>query len=113
MQIVTAAAEADNSFGQFLEAALREPMAVTKSRGKGAATFSMEDIRALADSFLSAPLKADVEAGKIDLLDALMAQVDLNRRLGAARQEIAAGNGIVADATYFAGLRDRALRRAS
>ena len=107
------AVEAKNSFGQFLEAALREPVAITKNRREVAAMFSMADIRALADSFLAAPLKADVEAGKIDLLDALMAQVDLNRRLGAARQEIAAGNGIVADATYFAGLRDRALRRAS
>ena len=66
-----------------------------------------------AAGFVDAPLKADVEAGKIDLLNALMAQVDLNRRLGAARQEIAAGNGIVADATYFASLRDRALRRTS
>ena len=75
--------------------------------------FSMEDVRALADSFLSEPLKADVEAGKIGLLDALMAQVDLNRRLEAGRKAIAAGDGIVADATYFAGLRDRALRRVS
>lgn len=107
------AVEAKNSFGQLLEAALREPVAVTKNRREVAAMFSMEDIRALADSFLAAPLKADVEAGKIDLLDALMAQVDLNRRLGAARQEIAAGDGVVADTKYFAGLRDRALRRAS
>ncbi|MGY6695594.1 MAG: hypothetical protein ACXIUW_06135 [Roseinatronobacter sp.] len=49
----------------------------------------------------------------VGIPDALMAQVDLNRRLGAACQEIAAGNGIVADATYFASLRDRALRRTS
>jgi len=107
------AVEAKNSFGQFLEAALREPVAVTKNRREVAAMFSMEDIRALADSFLAAPLKADVEAGKIGLLDALMAQVDLNRRLDAGRQAIAAGDGIVVDATYFAGLRDRALRRVS
>ncbi len=105
------AVEAKNAFGQFLEAALREPVAVTKNRREVAAMFSMEDIRALADSFLAAPLKADIEAGKIALLDALMVQVDLNRRLEAARQEIGAGDGIVADATYFASLRDRALRR--
>jgi len=42
-----------------------------------------------------------------------MAQIDLNRRLEVACQEIAAGDGIVADATYFASLRDRALRRIS
>ena len=107
------AVEAKNSFGQLLEAALREPVAVTKNRREVAAMFSMEDIRALADSFLAAPLKADVEAGKIGLLDALMAQVDINRRLEDSRKAITAGNGIVADPAYFAGLRDRALRRVS
>jgi hypothetical protein len=107
------AVEAKNCFGQFLEAALREPIADTKNRREVAAMFSMEDIRALADSFLAAPLKADVEAGKIGLLDALMAQVDLNRRLDAGREAIAAGGGIVANALYFAGLRDRARRRVS
>ena len=107
------AVEAKNSFGQLLEAALREPVAVTKNRREVAAMFSMEDIRALADSFLAPPLKAEVASGKLDLLDALMAQVDLNRRLEASRKAIAAGDGIVADATYFASLRDRALRRVS
>jgi len=43
-------------------------------------------VRALADTFLAPPLKADVAAGKLDLLDALMAQIDLNRRLKAGRQ---------------------------
>jgi PHD/YefM family antitoxin component YafN of YafNO toxin-antitoxin module len=107
------AVEAKNSFGQLLEAALREPVAVTKNRREVAAMFSMEDVRALADSFLAAPLKADVEAGKISLLDALMAQVDINRRLEDSRKAIRAGDGIVADPTYFAALRDRALRRVS
>jgi PHD/YefM family antitoxin component YafN of YafNO toxin-antitoxin module len=107
------AVEAKNSFGQLLEAALREPVAVTKNRREVAAMFSMEDVRALADTFLAAPLKADVADGKIGLLDALMAQVDLNRRLEAGRKAIAAGDGIVADATYFGSLRDRALRRVS
>ena len=60
------AVEAKNSFGQLLEATLREPVAVTKNRREVAAMFSMEDIRALADSFLAAPLKADVAAGKVN-----------------------------------------------
>lgn len=107
------AVEAKNSFGQLLEAALREPIAVTKNRHEVAAMFSMEDARALADTFLAAPRKADVAAGKLGLLDALMLQVDLNRRLEAGRKAIAEGEGIVADATYFACLRDRALRRVS
>ncbi len=107
------AVEAKNAFGQLLEAALRAPVAVTKNRREVAAMFSMEDVRALADAFLAAPLKADVAAGKLSPLDALMAQVDLNRRLEAGRKAIAEGEGIVADATYFASLRDRALRRVS
>ena len=105
------AVEAKNAFGQLLDTALREPVAVTKNRRQVAAMFSMKDISALADSFLAAPLKADVDAGKLDLLDAVMAQIDLNRRLDPSRQAIAQGDGHVADATYFAHLRDRALRR--
>ena len=105
--------EAKNSFGQLLEAAFRAPVAVTKNSREVAAMFSMEDVRALADSFLAGPLKAEVVAGKLNLLDALMAQVDLNRRLEAGRKAIVEGDGIVADATYFTNLRDRALRRVS
>ena len=98
------AVEAKNAFGQLLDTALREPVAVTKNRRQVAAMFSMKDISALADSFLAPPLKGDVDAGKLD-------QVDLNRRLDASRQAIAEGDGHVADAPYFAHLRDRALRR--
>lgn len=105
------AVEAKNAFGQLLDTALCEPVAVTKNRRQVAAMFSMKDISALADSFLAPPLKADVDAFELDLLDALMAQVDLNRRLDASRQGIAEGDGHVADAPYFAHLRDRALRR--
>ncbi len=65
------------------------------------------------DSFLTAPLKADVAAGKLGLLDAVMAQIDLNQRLEADRKAISEGDGVVADATYFASLRDRTLRRVS
>ena len=112
MKIMTAV-EAKNSFGQLLEAAFRAPVAVTKNSREVAAMFSMEDVRALADSFLAAPLKAEVAAGKLNLLDALMTQVDLNLRLEAGLKAITAGDGIVADAEYFASLRDRALRRVS
>lgn len=107
------AVEAKNAFGQLLEAALREPVAVTKNQREVAAMFSMEDVRALADSFLAEPLKAEVASGKLALLDAVMVQIDLNRRLEAGRKAISEGDGIVADATYFASLPDRALRRVS
>lgn len=107
------AVEAKNSFGRLLESVLREPVAVTKNRREIAAMFSMEDVRALADNFLAEPLKVEVASGKLALLDAVMAQIDLNRRLELGRKAISEGDGIVADATYFAALRDRALRRVS
>ena len=42
-----------------------------------------------------------------------MSQISINKRLAASRKAIAEGRGIVADADYFAGLRERALARTS
>ena len=107
------AVEAKNAFGRLLDATHRAPVTVTKNNREIAAMFSMEDVRALADSFLAEPLKADVAAGKLGIVDAIMAQIDLNLRLDTNRAAIVAGQGIVADASYFAALRERALRRSS
>jgi prevent-host-death family protein len=112
MKTVTAV-EAKNSFGRLLEATHREPVMVTKNNREIAAMFSMEDVRALADAFLADPIKAEVAEGKRSVLDALMAQLDINRRLEASREAIANGQGIVADDTYFKALRERALSRIS
>lgn len=114
MQMKTmTAVEAKNSFGRLLEATHREPVSVTKNNREIAAMFSMEDVCALADDFLAEPLKADVDAGRLNVIEALMAQIALNKRLAASRKAIAEGRGIVADADYFAGLRERALARTS
>jgi len=107
------AVEAKNSFGRLLEATHREPVSVTKNNREIAAMFSMQDVQALADDFLAEPLKADVLAGKLKVVDALMSQISINKRLAASRKAIAEGRGIVADADYFAGLRERALARTS
>jgi prevent-host-death family protein len=107
------AVEAKNSFGRLLEAAHREPVLVTKNNREVAAMLSMEDLRALADTFLADPLKADVAEGRRALLDAVMAQIDINRRIEAGRKAIVEGRGTVADDAYFQGLRDRALARRS
>jgi prevent-host-death family protein len=112
MKTVTAV-EAKNSFGRLLEATHREPVMVTKNNREIAAMFSMEDVRALAENFLANPLKAEVAEGKRSVLDALMAQIEINRRLEAGRAAIAEGNGLVADDSYFKALRERALRRIS
>ena len=107
------AVEAKNSFGRFLEAAHREPVAVTKNNREIAAMFSIEDIHALADAFLAEPLKDDVETGRLNVIEAVMVQIDLNKRLDASHQAIAEGRGVVADEGYFNRLRDRAMARVS
>ena len=107
------AVEAKNAFGQFLEATHREPVAVTKNNREIAALFSMEDLRSLAATFLASPLKAEVETGRMTVVEAIMAQVQINKRLDASRAAIAEGKGIVADEQYFDGLRDRARARLS
>ena len=107
------AAEAKNAFGRFLETVHREPVAVTKNNREIAAMFSMEDIHSLAGAFLAEPLKEDVEAGRMNVVEAMMQQISLNKRLEANRQAIAAGRGVVADESYFAALKERALSRMS
>lgn len=107
------AVEAKNGFGRLLEAAHREPVAVTKNNREIAAMFSIEDIRALAQAFLAEPLKADVEEGRINVVEAIMTQIELNKRLEASRVAIAQGRGVVADDAYFDRLRDRAAARMS
>lgn len=75
--------------------------------------FLMEDVRALAGDFLAEPLQAEVAAGKLNVAEALMEQIAINKRLAASRAAIADGHGVVADADYFEGLRERALSRTS
>lgn len=107
------AVEAKNSFGRLLEATHREPVMVTKNNREVAAMFSIEDVQALADTFLAEPLKAEVAEGRHSVLDALMAQLEINRRLEASRKAIAEGDGHLADDTYFRSLRERATSRIS
>lgn len=112
MKTVTAV-EAKNAFGKLLDAAHREPVAVTKNNREIAAMFCMEDLHALAHSFLAEPLKSDVEANRLNVVEAIMAQISLNKRLEANRAAISEGRGVAADDAYFAKLRDRALARTS
>lgn len=107
------AVEAKNAFGRFLETVHREPVAVTKNNREIAAMFSMEDIHLLADAFLADPLRQQVEAGQLNVVDAMMQQIALNKRLQANRQAISDGRGVVADEDYFATLKERALKRMS
>ena len=97
MQMKTmTAVEAKNAFGRLLEATHREPVSVMKNNREIAAMFSMEDVRALADNFLAEPLQAEVIAGQLNVVEALMEQLAINKRLAASRRAIAEGRGVVA-----------------
>lgn len=107
------ALEAKNSFGVFLDTVRREPVTVTKNKREVGTMFSMDDIQELADTFLADPIKADVEAGKLSVIDALMAQIQINRRVSDGRKSIAEGQGIEMNKEYFANLQARVLDRRS
>ncbi len=107
------ALEAKNSFGKFLDAVQREPVTVTKNSREVAAMVSINDLAEMADSFLAEPIKADVEKGKLSVIDALMMQTKINQRLAVSRRDIAEGKGIVVNDAYFEGLRDRVKARIS
>lgn len=112
MKTVTAV-EAKNTFGRLLETTHREPVMVTKNNREVAAMLSVEDVNALADAFLAEPIKAEVAEGKRSVLDALVAQIEINKRLEASRAAISEGRGVVADEAYFDELRARAQSRLS
>ncbi len=99
------ALEAKNAFGQFLDAAQREPVALTKNRRLVAALFSMEDVSAMARAYLSEPLRQQVVAGEIDVTTALVRQARMNEGISQSRAEAAEGKTLTVDDRYFEGLR--------
>lgn len=107
------ALDAKNSFGVFLDTVRREPVTVTKNSREVAAMFSMEDLHDLANAFLAEPIKQDVESGALGVAEALMVQMQINKRLEAGRLAIAEGQGIEVDDKYFENLQARALSRRS
>ena len=110
MKIVTAL-EAKNAFGQFLDAAQRAPVVVTKNRRKVVALVAMHDLEAVAESFLAVPIKAAVADGRITLVDAIMEQVAINRDLARAEADIEAGKGTIVDDAFFERLSARGSAR--
>ena len=100
------ALEAKNAFGQFLDAAQRAPVTVTKNGRTVAALVSQPDLDLMAAAFLSEPLREAVAAGQLVASDALMQQAAVNRRLAEAEADIAAGRVVEADAGFFDDLRD-------
>lgn len=103
---VMTALEAKNGFGQFLDAAQREPVTVTKNGRPVGAMFSQPDLEAMAAAYLSGPVLDDLKAGEIGLSTALLRQAALNRRITEAEADIVAGRVHVADEAFFEGIRE-------
>ena len=101
------ALEAKNAFGQFLEAAQRAPVTVTKNGREVGAMFSKADLEAMADVYLWPPLLEAVRLGEVSVSEALLRQVTLNRRLARAEADVAAGRVQEMDEAYFERLRVR------
>ena len=99
------ALEAKNAFGRFLDTAQREPVALTKNRRLVAALFSMEDISAMAEAYLSEPLQEQVVAGEIGVTTALIRQARMNERVSQSRAEVAEDKTLTLDNSYFDSLR--------
>lgn len=99
------ALEAKNGFGQFLDAAQRAPVTVTKNGREVGAMFSRADLEAMGQAYLSEPLREAV-AQNMPISEALLRQAEMNRRLALAEADVAAGRVHVADAVYFDRLRE-------
>ena len=98
------ALEAKNAFGQFLDAAQRAPVTVTKNGRAVGAMFSQADLEAMGAAFLMEPLREAVEDG-MPISDALLRQVEMERRIALAEEDIAAGRVHVGDAAFYDELR--------
>ena len=104
MTTMTALA-AKNAFGQFLDAAQRAPVTVTKNGRAVGAMFSQADLEAMGRAYLSTPVREAFAQGDIGLSDALLRQAEMNRRLELAEADVAAGRVHAADAAFFEEIR--------
>jgi prevent-host-death family protein len=110
MKTVTAL-EAKNAFGQFLDAAQREPVLVTKNNRTVAALFSVHDIEQMANAYLSAAERDSLPAAatSADMIEALMRQAKADEKIALSRAEISQGKVIEMDTRYFDTLRQRVM----
>ena len=106
------ALEAKNGFGKFLDAVQRAPVTVTKNGREVGAMFSTADLEKMG-ARLFPPLKEAVDRGEISIVEALLKQVEVDRRLDEGEADIAAGRTHLADDAYFERLREHVRQVAS
>jgi prevent-host-death family protein len=100
------ALEAKNAFGQFLDAVQRAPVTVTKNGREVGVMFSKADLEAMGESYLMPFLRDEVASGDLPIGTALLRQVEVNRRLALAEEDVAAGRVVPADDAFFERLRE-------
>ena len=100
------ALEAKNGFGQFLDAAQRAPVTVTKNGREVGAMFSKADLEAMGAAYLWPPLQEAVQRQELTLSEALLRQATLNRQLEEAEADVAAGRVYLADDAFYERLRE-------
>jgi prevent-host-death family protein len=103
--VTMTALEAKNGFGQFLDAVQRGPVTVTKNGREVGTMISRADLEKMG-ARLFPPLKEAVERGEISISDALLKQVEVDRRLEEAEADVAAGRVYEMDDAYFERLRE-------
>jgi prevent-host-death family protein len=92
------AADANNSFRTFLDAVQREPVIVTKKNRPVGMMLSMQDVKTLF---------GDDEDGVARALE----EARIDEKLAIARKQVKDGLGVVADAAFFEGMRERIRRK--
>jgi len=87
------AADAKNSFGSFLDTVQREPVVITKKNRPVGMMLSMQDIETLF-------------GGNEEAVTRALEEAHIDRKLAQAREQVNAGNVILADKKFFDGIRE-------
>ncbi|NUB46624.1 hypothetical protein GEU84_019725 [Fertoebacter nigrum] len=69
--------EAKHAFGKMMDAAQRAPVIITRDGQNFGAVFAMADLLAMAQAFLSPPLRDSLRAGRITISEALLREAEL------------------------------------
>ncbi len=80
---------------------------VTKNNQEAGVMFCMADLENLAQAYLSERELQRVQDGKIGLVEALMFQAHINKKIAKSRQEYAEGKCIEMNEEFFEKLRSR------
>lgn len=96
---------AKNQFGQLLDDAQQSPVTITKHNRPVGVLLSINKLTAIADSFLSEPLKQRLRVGEVSLVEAIEEQMQMDNHIRTVLADVDAGNYSEADDNFFARIR--------